>query len=328
MSNNFSGSGNKMRDTILKELWQYKGEYVSGNELAAKLGISRVAVWKHIEALKEEGYDIRGVSGKGYCLQNTDNIIISSEITGRLKNRLIGNQVISLSKVDSTNQVCKQMIKNKQISEGAVIVAAEQLNGKGRLGRKWDSPSGGLWFSLLLSPALPVSELPLLSLVFSIAVSHGLSKFTQVPCQIKWPNDVYLDGKKIAGILLELSGELDGIENVIVGIGINVNINPNHLPEIATSLYEHSTPKINLADVLVEVLQEIEKVYNEFLANGFSSLSDRFQSACFHLGKEVQVQQGLKKVCGINIDIDEMGRLVVQTADGIVRVSTGDVSII
>lgn len=317
-----------MRDTILKELWQYKGEYISGNELAARLGISRVAVWKHIEALKEEGYDIKGISGKGYCLQNTDNIIISSEIAERLKNHLIGKQVISLAKVDSTNQVCKQMITNKQITEGAVIVASEQVNGKGRLGRKWDSPSGGLWFSLLLSPTVPVSELPLLSLVFSIAVSNGLSKFTHVPCQIKWPNDVYLEGKKIAGILLELSGELDGIENVVVGIGINVNIKSNHLPEIATSIYEHSSQSFKLADVLVEVLQQIEKIYDEFLTNGFSPLLDRFKSACFHLGAEIQVQQGEKKVSGINTDIDEMGRLVIDTAEGIVKVSTGDVSII
>ncbi|MBC7075503.1 MAG: biotin--[acetyl-CoA-carboxylase] ligase [Syntrophomonadaceae bacterium] len=321
-----------MHKLILAELWKRRGQFISGSKLAASMGISRVAVWKHIKALKEYGYDIAGISGRGYSLRDVDSIIIPDEIMKRTRNRLIGREVEFFPRVDSTNEVIKRRLQDKQFQEGTVIVAGFQEEGKGRLGRNWESPWGGLWFSFLLCPVLPLPQIALLSLVFALAVARALEDFVSMPCKIKWPNDIYIGGKKVAGILLESSGEIDSARYVIVGIGINVNIGKGELSlengKNAASLSNYCSKNLNNTDVFVRVLQSVERYYYKFVDQGFVNILEEFKAYCLHLGNEIKVKQGDRLVAGVNVDIDETGNLLVDTGGKIEKISTGDVNII
>ncbi len=319
-----------MRQKILKELIENRDSFISGSQLAESLGISRVAVWKHIETLKEEGYDITGVSGRGYQLKNS-GIIIPQEIKTRLPQQLIGHQIYYYPRLDSTNEALKRSIKDYP-PEGTLYVAGKQETGKGRRGRKWESPPGGLWFSFLLHPTLPLPQTALLSLVFAVSLTKSLDVFAGLPCQIKWPNDIYCQGKKIAGILLEMSGEIDNADNLIVGIGINVNVRTSDLPADigfnSTSLLEVCGREIAADNVLITVLKDLDSYYQEFLNHGFSSIRLEFKSRCLHLGKAIETTRGSDIIRGINTDIDDMGNLIVQCQDNLVRISTGDVKVL
>ena len=319
-----------MRQKILKELVKNRDNFASGSQLAESLGISRVAVWKHIEALKKEGYDISGVSGRGYQL-NDNGVIIPDEIRIGLSQQLIGSEIHYYPRLDSTNEALKRSIKECP-PEGMVYVAGKQEGGKGRRGRKWESPPGGLWFSFLLRPTLPLPQTALLSLVFAVSLVKSLDVFSGLPCQIKWPNDVFCQGKKIAGILLEISGEIDNADYLIVGIGINVNVRINDLPAAiganSTSLLEVSGRVIAADEVLKTVLKDLDSYYHGFLKNGFWAIRLEFKSRCLHLGKAIEITRGRDIVRGINTDIDEMGNLMVQYQDNLVRISTGDVKVL
>ncbi|SHH01621.1 BirA family transcriptional regulator, biotin operon repressor / biotin-[acetyl-CoA-carboxylase] ligase [Thermosyntropha lipolytica DSM 11003] len=322
-----------MRDEILSQLYWRQGEYVSGQELADKLGITRVAVWKNIEALKEEGYLIEAVSRKGYLLRNGKEMIIPGVVKAELRGCLLGRDIIYYSQLDSTNEEAKRRINaGCKVEEGTVIVAGRQTAGRGRMGRKWESPAGGLWFSVVLSPELAVSELALLSLVFARAVAKSLDTFLPGGCQIKWPNDVYVKGRKLAGILLELSGEMDRAHYLVAGVGINVNVAREDLAgeirDAATSLYIEAGRKVDINKVLTGVLKSMDDYYNLFRERGFSPIREEFKACCMHLGRKVRVKRGEGYIEGINEDIDFMGNMVINTGKEIIRISTGDVSII
>lgn len=321
-----------MRHEILAYLYRCEGEYVSGQEIAESLGITRVAVWKNIEALKEEGYDIEAVSRKGYILHNEKEIVVPKAVKARLKTQIFGRNIICYPEIDSTNEEAKRKLAANEIEEGTVIIAQKQTAGRGRMRRRWESPKGGLWFSLVLSPGLPVNELALLSLVFACSAARSLSRFLPEPCLIKWPNDIYAGNKKVAGILLELAGELDFTSYLVAGMGINVNIREEDMPpelrEISTSLYMQSGLKHDINQVLINVLQDMECYYKDFLQNGFEKILEEFKAGCMHLNRKVKVKRGDKYIEGVNVDIDFMGNMVINTGDEIVRVSTGDVSII
>ncbi|HBQ26962.1 MAG TPA: biotin--[acetyl-CoA-carboxylase] ligase [Syntrophomonas sp.] len=319
-----------MRQRILKELIENRDGFISGSQLAERLGISRVAIWKHIEALKEEGYDITGISGRGYQLKDS-GIIIPDEIMAGLPQQLIGSQIYYYPRLDSTNEALKRSIKDYPL-EGTVYVAGKQEGGKGRRGKKWESPPGGLWFSFLLRPTLPLPQTALLSLVFAVSLAKSLDVFLRPLCQIKWPNDIYCQGKKIAGILLEMSGEIDNADYLIAGIGINVNVRTNDLPAAidanSTSLLEVSGREIDANEVLLTVLKDLDSYYREFLNNGFSDIRLEFKSRCLHLGKVIETTRRQQIIRGLNTDIDEMGNLMVQCKDDLVRISTGDVKVL
>ncbi len=319
-----------MRQKILAKLYELRGAYISGNDLAKALGVSRVAVWKHIEALKQEGYDITGISGKGYSLKDEGSIIIPPEVMRNMPDSNLFKQILFYPTVNSTNETAKTLVADKKGEEGIVIVARKQTAGKGRLGRRWESGVGGLWFSLILRPRLPLRELPLLSLVFAVAVAKALDQFLVTPSQIKWPNDVLVKGKKIGGILLEGSGQVDNVENVIVGIGININQESwaDDIGKIATSLKQETKEEVSNNVILPVVLSSLESYYNLFINEGFAAIREEFKEKCLHLGQSVSVQQMNQAVTGINTDIDIQGSMLLKVNDDIIHVTTGDVKII
>ncbi|NLW91217.1 MAG: biotin--[acetyl-CoA-carboxylase] ligase, partial [Syntrophomonadaceae bacterium] len=294
------------RNKVLAELTAHQDNYISGQELADRLSISRVAIWKHIAALKEQGYDIRAVSGRGYQLTR-GGPIDPQVVQDALADALIGNRIIFLPRVDSTNETLKRMHLEPGLAEGTVLVAGTQERGKGRIGRRWESPLGGLWFSVYLQPRTPLESIALLSLIFSLAISRVLEGYT--PVAIKWPNDVYASGKKLSGILLETSGELDAPEYLISGIGINTNLPINDFPiemrEISTSLLEQVGITLDHNDLLIEILHSMDQYYRRFLQEGFLGILPEYKERCFHLGKPLEIRQGTRMIRGINTDVNE-----------------------
>ena len=210
-----------MKYRILARLQEVSGEYISGTVLARELGVTRTAIWKHIESLKEEGYQINGVPNRGYRLTGLEGLPIPPRGEAEF---FIGRQLLRFAEVDSTNDVARELLARGKLGHGAVILAERQRQGRGRRGRNWESPNGGLWFSVVLFPEITIAELAKISLVSALAVAGALQRFVPSGTGVKWPNDVLLNGRKVAGILLEMKGEFDKIEYVIIGIGINVNV--------------------------------------------------------------------------------------------------------
>jgi BirA family biotin operon repressor/biotin-[acetyl-CoA-carboxylase] ligase len=318
-----------VRQQILKVLKKQNGSFLSGHLLAEQLAISRVAVWKHIEALRDEGYQIEAVKGVGYRLRPGSDVIIPEEVGRALQGTEWGREVYYYAELGSTNEEIKATLSQRTLAEGTVIIAGKQLQGKGRLGRTWVSPAGGLWFSILLKPGLDLAQTALLSLVFSLAVCQGVKNMCQVPAFIKWPNDVVLQGRKLSGILLELSGEIDHTRQVIVGIGINVNNrSEDYAGNQAISLAEYTGQSIDLTSCLISVLKSMNSAYQQFLQQGFTDLRRQYIQHCCHLNKQVEIMQGGERLGGLNVDIDEMGHLVLLGNAGTIRLSTGDVRVL
>ncbi len=251
-------------------------------------------------------------------------------LTNIAKNIIIGKKIIYLDEVDSTSDYIKRALDIGEMTEGTVVAASIQTKGKGRAGRVWESPAGGLWFSLLLYPRLPMEKMALLSLVFAVAISQGLGEIIEQKCKIKWPNDIYLDGKKLAGILLE-TGSLEEDIYLIIGVGINVDVDKDQLGSLsssAASLSEHSSLDLNINSILAAVLEYMEMYYLDFQQEGFSQILEEFKELCLHLDQRVKIDCINRIVSGINVDIDSRGRLVVDTGLAIEKISTGDVKVL
>ena len=319
-------------DPILKYLHQQRGSYISGSELASWLGISRVAVWKRIEVLKKAGYEISARQGRGYCIEPGSSFFSPPEVADRLRTTWLGREIQFFPSLDSTNEELKRLLRLGQASEGLVIAAGRQQRGKGRRGRSWESPAGGLWFSLYLSLHLPLQQLALLSLVFAVALTRALNNFLPVPCGVKWPNDLYCQERKIAGILLESSGELGGVQQLVVGVGINVNVAAddfsNDIRPNSTSLLLESRQVLAVEDVLIGALESMELYLRRYLQEGLVGIREEFKELCVHLGREIEICRGAEKVRGKNIDIDELGQLVIEQQGRLVKIGTGEVQTI
>lgn len=309
-----------MANDILKFLRDK--EYVSGEVLAQKLGISRVAVWKQIQKLKNMEYKITSDQNLGYCLVSRPDLLLPQEIQRGLSTNYVGKEIYYFPELKSTNIRAKEKALHgaEEISEGTLIVAERQSAGKGRLGREWFSPVGGIWFSVILYPQLSPSYISRITLMTAVAVVKSIKICTQIKSQIKWPNDILINEKKVCGILTEMSAELDIINWVVVGIGINVNIEhrefPEDIQENTISLKETSGKEISRVKLAQTFLQEFEKYYEILKRREFSSILKEWKLYSHTLGKKIRVDIGERIITGEAVDINEEGSLILKKEDG------------
>ena len=319
-----------MTGNILKFLREK--EYISGEALAQKLGISRVAVWKQIQRLKDMGYEIIADQNLGYCLISRPDLLIPQEVQRRLFTKYIGKEIYYFPELKSTNIMAKEKALHRAegINEGTLIIAERQSAGKGRLGREWFSPAGGIWLSIILYPQLPPSYIPRITLMTAVAVVKAIKMCVQIEPQIKWPNDILINEKKVCGILTEMSAELDIIHWIVVGIGINANIDhrefPEDIQENAISLKEFLGKEILRVKMVQIFLQEFEKYYEGLKRREFSSILKEWKFYSHTLGRKINVDMGERIVTGEAVNINEEGALILKKGNGeLVEIISGTI---
>lgn len=306
-----------MKEEILRRLRGGDG-YVSGEELSEKLEVSRTAVWKNINALREAGYKIESVTNRGYRLLSRPDIISEEEIASGLKTKVLAQNIYCSQSVDSTNEEAKRQAL-RGAPDGSLFIAEEQLDGKGRLGRNWASPAGtGLWFSVLLRPQSLPGQVTLLTLLAGMAVCRAIHARTGCTAGIKWPNDVVIGSKKVCGILTEMAAEMERVNYVVVGIGVNVNIEqfPDELKIKATSLRLETGSPVARAAFLQEILLELESLLARLKAEGPDALLADYRQLCVSLNRKVGFSRDGRPATGTAVDISPEGELIVRCENG------------
>ena len=319
------------RDKILSLFRTHPDQYLSGQEISRLLNISRAAVWKQVRTLRELGFEIEAKHSQGYRLLSVPDLLLAADIANGLNCQLVGQSVISLPEIDSTNARARQLAEEGAL-EGTVIVADRQSAGRGRLGRRWESPSGvNLYCSILLRPKIPVQQAPQLTFLSAVAVAETLNKVCHLSAKVKWPNDILVNGAKIAGLLNEMNAETEQIHFVILGIGINLNMIEEQFPEElkypVTSAFLETGKSVNRLIFLKELLQCLDRYYSEFLLEGFVPIRRRWEKLCNMMNMQVEVDLGNGILCGTVVGLDTEGALRVQLDNGKVeRILAGDVS--
>ena len=303
------------------------GGFVSGERISRELGISRTAVWKKIVALREEGWQIESGGKRGYRLL-TGDAIDPALWAGALETRSLGRGTLRYAAtMDSTNAELKRI--GSEAPDGSIALCECQTAGRGRLGRAWSSPAGaGIWLSVLLKPDLPAASAPLITFCAALAWREAVMALMPADIRIKWPNDVIADGRKLCGILLELSAEPDRIEYVIVGTGLNVRRDayPAELADRAVSLEELGAPPLR-RELIVRYLAALEKAVGLVSRGGFAAVREAYTAASCTLGSRVRVS-GAVEMTGVAEAVDDTGALLVRGEDGVLtQVLSGDVSV-
>jgi BirA family biotin operon repressor/biotin-[acetyl-CoA-carboxylase] ligase len=306
---------------------------VSGAELAQQLRISRAAVWARIEELRSLGYDIEASPHKGYRLLSAPDVLHADDLLSRLgKTRIVGRDIRVFQETTSTNDIIEKLAYDG-VQEGVVVFAESQTKGRGRLGRKWVSPARkGLWFSALLRPKLRPQAVTQLTIAAATSLVRAIHSETGLELEIKWPNDIYLHGKKVAGILTEMNGELDTVKYVILGIGVDVNLGANEFPadlrKVATSLRIELGETLDRAELAAEILRELDRDYGRIGSGQFEALADEFETACKTIGRDVAITVGERCLRGRAESLDADGALLLRTQHGhLERIIGGDVSV-
>ncbi len=320
-----------MRSEILAILRQAGEKYVSGADLARRLNVSRTAVWKHICSLKDDGYEIDSKSRNGYRIVNAPDLLLPEEIVPLLSTQSFGKKIRYGQLMGSTNDVAKKMAIEGS-PEGTLVICEEQGSGRGRLSRGWYSPAAkGIWASLILRPPFLPQGAPKCTLLAAVAIAEAIKEQTGVKVGIKWPNDILYEGKKLVGILTEMNAEMDRINYVVVGFGINVSTKkeefPSELENIATSLEQITKSHICRQQLLAAILAKFEQNYVKVCEQGFGEVMEKWQRYSITLGQKIKVI-GIDEVFyGEACALDDFGALLVKTPQGIRRVLAGDVSV-
>lgn len=307
-----------MKERILQILKEADG-FVSGQEICDTLSVSRTAVWKVMNQLKKEGYQIEAVKNRGYHLVEVPDVLYEQELRSLLHTRWFGSRILYFDSVDSTNNEIKRQAEVKT-EHGLVAVAEEQTAGRGRRGHSWVSlPGAGIWISFMVTPDIAPDKAAMLTLVAAMAVSRAISETTGLEAGIKWPNDIVVNGKKVCGILTELSTEMSRINYVVIGIGINANTTafPEEIKSTATSLYIELGKKVRRALIIEAMGRYFEQYYESFISCGnLSSLAEEYNTLLVNTGKQVRVTGAESEAVYTALGINEAGELVVEDEAG------------
>lgn len=324
-----------MKYIVLKALRESSPGYLSGEQLSRKLEVSRTAVWKYINELRLEGYVIESSSRKGYRLQEEPDILNSGILSDDLGTAVVGSKILYFDEVDSTNIRAKELASD--LPDGAVVFADRQSAGRGRLGRKWESEAGGgIYLSVILKPEIPPEEVQLITLAASVAVVRAIKDAAGIDSGIKWPNDIILDGRKVCGILTEMSSEMDRVNYVVLGIGINfaqeIQQFPEELRNRAVSVCEYIKQKglmpCKKAILARRVLIRLDEVYRDLLKGNRNDIIQEWKSMSVTIGREVSISGRDASFTGRAVDITADGRLVVLCDNGILKeIISGEVSV-
>ena len=292
-------------------------EYISGEKIAEKLSLSRTAIWKHIKKLKDRKYIIESKPKLGYKLVRKTDLLLPTEIKNNLKTSLLGKVIAHFDEVDSTQEVAKKMAR-KGIAEGALVISEQQHSGRGRLGRRWVSPAGGVWLSLILRPKILVQQAQRITLVVSVAAARAFNKLYDINARIKWPNDILVKGKKICGILIETEGELDKLNFMVIGMGANINISlesEDEIKNIATSVKSQLNREVPRLKFVQTFLAEFEQLYKEFNSGFFKEILKEWLNLSDTIGTRITAESLDEKFEGIVLGLDDDGFLIVRLQD-------------
>lgn len=312
-------SGPRARGNILKRLREAAPGFVSGESLGTELGISRPAVWKHVSRLRSDGYQIEAVPRRGYRLVSSPDLLVPQEIQSRLRTSVIGAKIRHFDVVGSTNEVARDLAL-KGAPEGTIVIAEKQSAGRGRLGRPWVSPAGGIYFSVVLHPALPPTELVRVTLCTAVSVARAIRETAEVAVAIKWPNDILCRGRKLVGILTEMVAEADSVGFAVVGIGINANTAVTDYPAPSrlslTTLASVLGRATDRTDLLVAVLEALDRDYARLKQGRFAEILDEWKQMCSTIGTNVRVSTVEGTFEGIATGVNADGSLVVTASSG------------
>jgi BirA family biotin operon repressor/biotin-[acetyl-CoA-carboxylase] ligase len=331
---------NRITEQIL-QLLRDSGNHVSGARIAEHLEISRTAVWKHINQLRAAGYEIASVSNRGYCLVQAPEMPLDLEIRAHLHTRMLGRELVYLPTTASTNSVASELAEQGAV-EGTVVIADAQEQGRGRLQRNWHSPAGrNIYLSAILRPTVMPYQVPQLSLVTGVAVARMIER--QVPglaVAVKWPNDVFIRGRKVCGILCDMRSEIDRVHHLVLGIGINVNLQREELPaeiaERATSLQIEANAgsedavqvSLNRAELVAALLEELETAYQDWQRDGLASIKQDWDRLSFLKGRTITVETPAGEVTGEAAGLSDSGFLTMKLPDGSQQqILSGDVHV-
>jgi BirA family biotin operon repressor/biotin-[acetyl-CoA-carboxylase] ligase len=318
------------RDQILKFLRSQSEGYVSGQEISRRLDVSRAAVWKQIQTLRAQGFEFEVKHAAGYRLVASPDLLLAADIENGLNCRVIGSKVVALREITSTNSLIRTLA-DQGAPEGTLVVADRQSAGRGRLGRLWTSPAGvNLYCSLLLKPDIPVQLAPQMTFLSAVSVAETLRQVCRLPAVLKWPNDVLIHGAKIAGLLNEMNAETEQVHEVILGIGINLNMTADQLPPQlnypATSVMLETGEQVDRLFFLRALLENFDRSYAEFQQQGFAPIRRRWEELSTLMNQRVVVEQAGGTVQGTVVGLDRDGALLLQTTAGKQeRILAGDV---
>jgi BirA family biotin operon repressor/biotin-[acetyl-CoA-carboxylase] ligase len=324
------GEKSAMDDAILRFLREHPSDFVSGEEIGRHLKVSRTAVWKRVRNLRALGYRIEASKRRGYRLVQSPDLLLPSEVKPLLKKGWMGNQIHYYPVIESTNSEAYQLAL-RGAREGEIVIAESQKKGKGRLGRTWFSPPYlNLYLSLILRPQIPPHQASLITLLAAVATAQAIRRISGMSPNIKWPNDILIGNRKVAGLLNEIHSEVDRIHFVILGIGVNLNMDgklfPRELRSLATSLKQEMGEPVSRKSFLKLLLEELEQWYQVFLKEGSAPVLKAWRERAQMEGKPVRVISFGEVVKGTAVDIDSDGTLILKAEDGrLKRIVAGDV---
>jgi len=311
------------RPSLLSLLEENAGGFVSGEEISRKLNVSRTAIWKQVRKLEAEGYRIEAVPRVGYRIVERPSRLSLTELQSKLETRSFGRHAHLREAVPSTQDVLRELAE-QGAPEGTLVLAEQQTQGRGRMGRHWASPAGkGVWMSLLLRPDIPLQHTPQLTLLAAVALSRAIARVVPLEIGIKWPNDLLVGGRKISGILLESAAEDERIRYIVAGMGISVNLEEADFPpevlQKAISLRMAAGYPVDRMAIIAAALEEFERLYELYAAQGFEPIRALWEAHSVTLGREVTLHTPQGDITGVPEALDELGGLRVKLRDGSMR---------